>query len=477
MRLRKEIIVLFLSQYLCKCSSYIQPTGPIRTCNLRHINIPPSSHSQHFGKLTSSCTSLNHRPILNKKAPILMLDSPRLLSIPYERRYNEVTTLSLAGSNLSPNEGNTSTSFLQRAMDALKNFVLSLVRFLVLKPLKKIMTFWKRKNPDKSQLLENDSSEKSRDQTLSSATTMDVDISSENIESVETMDSINYMTNDVNGVVESSDKQTTVVASNTGQVEVQEETNETLVDQMPEFDRELQPQKGMETEDKQEQNLLQQNDVIPPTLTSQELLEDDVSTSSLTLKVEEEENELKAISLPKGERWAISSPDVDLSGKWKIVVSEDFKKDYDAYLKNLGQPSLVRSIAVSIVDMTTEEVIQTDNGRSLCIKGKNLRGVWDRTLVASGSDVDSEHGENDAHARIPLVTADKENVEAEAWWEQNGTVHRSWLRGIRKYGGGDFESRRYLADGGTKLICESEFHPQARDKENAVITWTFERVE
>jgi len=194
-------------------------------------------------------------------------------------------------------------------------------------------------------------------------------------------------------------------------------------------------------------------------------------------KEEKVSNVSGIISLPKGEKWAVSSPDVDLSGKWKIIVSDEFKKDYDLYLTNLGQPSLVRSIAVSIVDMTTEEVIQSDNGRALSIKGKNLRGVWDRTLLASGSDLDVEHRENDVHMKIPLVTADKENVEAEAWWENNGTVHRSWLRGIKKYGGGDFESRRYLIDGGKKLVCESEFHPQARDKENAVITWIFERIE
>jgi hypothetical protein len=200
----------------------------------------------------------------------------------------------------------------------------------------------------------------------------------------------------------------------------------------------------------------------------------DAVTSSV---IDEHEKDVQEISLPKGERWAVSSPKVNLSGKWKIVASDDFKKDYDVYLKNLGQPSLVRSIAVSIVDMTTEEVIQSDSGRSLSIKGKNLRGVWDRTLLASGSDIDVEHGENDEHMKISLVTADKENVEAEAWWEKNGTVHRSWLRGVKKYGGGDFESRRYLTDEGQKLICESVFHPYARDKENAVITWVFERVD
>lgn len=180
-------------------------------------------------------------------------------------------------------------------------------------------------------------------------------------------------------------------------------------------------------------------------------------------------------ALPRGERWAVAAPGTDLTGKWKIVVTDDFKKEYDQYLKNLGQPSLVRSVAVSIVEMTSEEVIQSDDGRSLCIKGRNLRGVWDRTLLSSGSDFDFEHKDDDEHVRVSLVTADKENVEAESWWEKDGTLHRSWLRGVKKYGGGDFESRRYLSDEGNTLICESIFHPHGREKDKAAITWTFKK--
>jgi hypothetical protein len=196
----------------------------------------------------------------------------------------------------------------------------------------------------------------------------------------------------------------------------------------------------------------------------------------LPINEAEEVEVVETVPLPKGEKWAVAAPNVDLTGKWKIIVSDAFKSEYDGYLKNLGQPSLVRSVAVSIVEMTTEEVIQSDNGRALCIKGKNLRGIWERTLIASGSDVNTHLGEDIEHTKVPLVTADKENVVAESWWEKNGTVHRSWLRGVRKYGGGDFESRRFLTDDGNRLVCESEFHPQGGEKDKAVITWTFERI-
>jgi hypothetical protein len=197
-----------------------------------------------------------------------------------------------------------------------------------------------------------------------------------------------------------------------------------------------------------------------------------------TLAGEEQQIEaVQTLPLPKGDRWAVAAPGIDLTGKWKIVASDAFKSEYDAYLRNLGQPSLVRSVAVSIVEMTTEEVIQSDDGRELCIKGKNLRGIWERTLIASGSDFGTSHGDDIEHTQVPLVTADKENVVAETWWEKNGTVNRSWLRGVKKYGGGDFESRRFLTDDGNRLVCESEFHPQGREKDKAVITWTFERVD
>jgi hypothetical protein len=182
-------------------------------------------------------------------------------------------------------------------------------------------------------------------------------------------------------------------------------------------------------------------------------------------------------AVPKGTRWAVSAPDADLTGKWKILATDDFKSEYDEYLKRLGQPSLVRSVAVSIVDMTSEEIIQSDRGRSVHIKGKNLRGVWNRTLISSGSDFDTEHGENENHTQITMVTADKEMVQAESWWEEDGTVHRSWIRGVKKYGGGDFETKRFLTDD-DKLVCESKFHAYGGgDKDKAAIRWTFERVE
>lgn len=181
-------------------------------------------------------------------------------------------------------------------------------------------------------------------------------------------------------------------------------------------------------------------------------------------------------ALPKGERWAIAAPGVDFTAKWKIIVDAEFKVKYDAYLKGLGQPSLVRSVAVSIVEMTIEEIIQEDEGRALCIKGKNLRGLWERTLIASGSDYEDHHEDGKDHLQVPIVTADKEKVQGEAWWEDDGKTHFSILKGVKKYGGGDFESKRYLESDGNVLVCESAFIPNGKGKERASITWKFKRT-
>jgi hypothetical protein len=90
---------------------------------------------------------------------------------------------------------------------------------------------------------------------------------------------------------------------------------------------------------------------------------------------------------PKADRWAVASNGIDLSGNWQVFVTDQFKNDYDSYLANLGQPSLVRTVALGIVGRTTEELSMTENGKHLLIRGTNVRGVWHRTLVASGTEI------------------------------------------------------------------------------------------
>ncbi len=185
------------------------------------------------------------------------------------------------------------------------------------------------------------------------------------------------------------------------------------------------------------------------------------------------EREERGWITPVGDRWAISSPDVDLSGKWKLIVTDKFKVEYEEFLRSLGQPLIVRGAAVVLIGNTREETRQSDGGRSLYIRGVNANGIWERTLVASGTDCDASDYEP---LMVPILTADAEKVVAESWWQDMGTTHVSWTRGVKKYGGGSFESKRYLENDGKVYVCESTFHPtdgQGRDESH--LKWKFLR--
>lgn len=181
------------------------------------------------------------------------------------------------------------------------------------------------------------------------------------------------------------------------------------------------------------------------------------------------------------ERWAVSAANVDLSGEWSLIVNEAFVQEYDVYLKQLGIGKFIRKVACSVIGRTTETVKQSDNGRKLHLKLSNPKGVWERQMLASGypdfNTDDSKQRDSYMHTKIKIKTADGEDVDAEAWWEENGKKHRSFLRGGTKYGGGDFESVRYIMEGSTnnELICESTFHPTDLSKEKAIVTWRFRR--
>eukprot|EP00533_Pseudo-nitzschia_delicatissima_P004010 CAMPEP_0116095572 /NCGR_PEP_ID=MMETSP0327-20121206/9734_1 /TAXON_ID=44447 /ORGANISM="Pseudo-nitzschia delicatissima, Strain B596" /LENGTH=451 /DNA_ID=CAMNT_0003587247 /DNA_START=290 /DNA_END=1642 /DNA_ORIENTATION=+ len=179
--------------------------------------------------------------------------------------------------------------------------------------------------------------------------------------------------------------------------------------------------------------------------------------------------------MPSGDRWATATPGVDLSGKWELIVTDDFKVEYDKYLAGLGQPKIVRSVALSgpVIGQTMEELIQIDGGKSLLIRGKNIRGTWDRTLVASGSTTRSPDFEP---LITPIPTVDQEIVQCEAWWEDQGKSHVSWMRGVTMYTGGSFYSKRYMEEKENEndedvYVSEGFFEFDDPKKERNELTW------
>ncbi len=220
------------------------------------------------------------------------------------------------------------------------------------------------------------------------------------------------------------------------------------------------------------------------------------------------------------------------NGKWNIIISNEFMKQYDTYLQHLGQPYIVRSIAKNLIGATTEQTSIQEDGMvagapSLLLRSINAKGTWERTLITSDfieilATPISE--KTDSHTMIDflsnftypkssinttVVTADSERVTAEAWWiavvhendgdaVSNTVYHHSWLRGVTKYGGGDFESIRYLEQqprhennsdnddnhhdrllsSSDTLVCHSTFHPSnPQAQETARVTWRFRRIE
>lgn len=179
---------------------------------------------------------------------------------------------------------------------------------------------------------------------------------------------------------------------------------------------------------------------------------------------------------PQGPRWAVAAAATDLSGTWKPMITPAFKEAYEKYLINCGEGLFFRKAILAAIGLGKEIYEQRDKGRELLITGVSPVAKWGRTLVASGT----EAGKLDYE---PIFTSfrdpDGDLVQVEAWWENEGTVHKSMLRGKARVLGGEFESRRYLLpDDDSILVCESIFHPPPGDHpkfQKDQVEWRFQR--
>ncbi len=172
-------------------------------------------------------------------------------------------------------------------------------------------------------------------------------------------------------------------------------------------------------------------------------------------------------------RQATASPNTDLSGTWSPIVTPSFKSEYDDYLKNCSQSFMFRKVIVNGIEYQRETIRQLDNGQNLQIIAQNPAGNWNRTLIASDEN-------NPMNATI--VDPDKDTVNVEAWWEENGTRHKSVLRGKPRLKGGVFETVRYLDEVDEDvLVCESTFLPSELEGSSSSfkygrVLWRFQRV-
>jgi hypothetical protein len=219
---------------------------------------------------------------------------------------------------------------------------------------------------------------------------------------------------------------------------------------------------------------------------------------------ENDSSRTTTLSLPTGPRWAVAHPEIDLSGTWKPVVTNEFKKEYDTYLQNCGTNFAFRQVCLNFCSMVRETIQQEDHGRVLHLMDTSPGGSWKRSLISSGANYTCSASLSQKSRVVeedyqPIYTSfvdpDNEIVQVEAWWENQGRVHTSFLRNKPKVRGGEFESKRYLttdeATGEIQLVCESSFHPptalmnqtsSASSKSStspfkpAFVRWTYQRV-
>lgn len=196
--------------------------------------------------------------------------------------------------------------------------------------------------------------------------------------------------------------------------------------------------------------------------------------SHSTTNVEEKKEQI----LLENDRWSTAAEHVDLSGTWKPIVTAEFKQQYDQYLLNCSQSYVFRKVIINGISLQTETIRQMNHGMDVEIFASNPAGNWNRTLTASGiSPHFMDHSAEPLH--VTIEDPDGDMVQVEAWWENGGTVHKSWLRGKPRVHGGEFETIRYM-ESPNVLVCESNFHPSpsapaSKKFQYGHVVWKFQR--
>ncbi|GFH47175.1 hypothetical protein CTEN210_03650 [Chaetoceros tenuissimus] len=188
----------------------------------------------------------------------------------------------------------------------------------------------------------------------------------------------------------------------------------------------------------------------------------DSTNTNPTELISTELESLNTLDTPTEESIPSIISTTDLSGTWKPKVTNQFKSEYDEYLLNCSQSFMFRKVIVNGIALQ-KEIIQ-QHGNDLQITATNPAGNWDRTLIYNET--------------ISIKDPDGDLVTVESIWEDEGRIHRSWLRNKPRVHGGVFDTRRYLDSNVDELVCESQFIPATGSEDRfkvGHIIWRFER--
>jgi len=217
-------------------------------------------------------------------------------------------------------------------------------------------------------------------------------------------------------------------------------------------------------------------DLVPP---PSDIVADETTPSELYPERSPPINSTDTADHHHHQRWAVSANSTDLTGVWKPIVTPQFKQEYDEYLQKCGEGVIFRRALLGAIGFY-KEVVQQE-GSELSITGTAPIGGWKRVLVASGYQNEDDH-EPFEPVYSTFRDPDGDTVSVESWWQDNGRIHKSILRGKPRVKGGEFETTRYLEDGDNNvLVCEAVFHPPPNNDNGrfqpARVQWRFQREE
>jgi len=233
------------------------------------------------------------------------------------------------------------------------------------------------------------------------------------------------------------------------------------------------------TQQQSQQPAQEQEEELPIMMESTPLLVNNITSQPETISIQDKipsDNETDSASKTEGKdvsndklssRQRKAAESVDLSGTWKPILTDAFKKEYDEYLANCSQSFMFRKIVANGIGYQKEIIRQLDGGVNLEIIATNPAGNWNRTLVTS---------EDTNPLNVTITDPDGDKVHVEAYWK-DGIKHTSLLRGKPRVEGGVFETVRYL-ESEDVLVCDSVFIPPESSTKfkYGQVQWRFRRV-
>jgi hypothetical protein len=209
-------------------------------------------------------------------------------------------------------------------------------------------------------------------------------------------------------------------------------------------------------------------------------------------------DQVNVFSIPGcGHPSSVAHSKVDLSGKWKPIITNGFLVAYDNFLQSCGESYWMRKLLVNALSMQSQQIRQLDGGRRLEIVDMHPMASWNRTLVSSGNNTTENSFQPFKEVVNQLMDPQGDALQVVAYWCEDGTVHKSVLQSSKPHWiGAWLESYRFLESSDLNdsqgsspnpiLVSKAIFHPPPNNNNNnikharkmrpASLTWRYEQT-